>query len=156
MKKRCKRDQVGFTLIELMLATVLGVIVVSAGATLLAGMSRQTALFLAQEEMMGELRSLQVAFLNEARTKTRFGTTFTKDGKTSSFVLKTEGSKGYVEYTMGDGTVIDLLKNPNVIHFTMADIPSTLGLVMTIQIEELDRNGDPGEVNTYHFVATLR
>jgi prepilin-type N-terminal cleavage/methylation domain-containing protein len=155
-------DRKGFTLIELMLAAILGAVVLTSVSLLLGHAWKASARFVSQEITMDEIRVLEAAFQKEAREKTNTSNmvlydTVTFDdglGNTSSFVY--DEARLSIIYTTADGQEMELLEESAVTGFrvepiTNTNLTSLLRMVVTIREGDLN-----GKENEYAIAAKTR
>jgi prepilin-type N-terminal cleavage/methylation domain-containing protein len=158
-------DRKGFTLIELMLAAILGAVVLTAFSLLISRAWQSSATFVSQEITMDEIRVLEAAFQKEAREKGNGiitntvcnEVTFYDESGTASFVY--DGARKSIIYTMADGQEMELLEASTVSGFRVKPVTNTntnttttaLRMVVTIRENELN-----GKENEYAIAAKTR
>lgn len=148
----------GFTLVELMLAVVLGSIVMLGSSVLLTGYWRANNRFLNQQVTINELKLFATAFQKEVRENIRTSgdvadfVEFTyDDGSTSSFSYDVD--RDSIIYTMSNGNEMEMLPDSAVSGFSIEEIPGTTALKITVEVEEEDLNNIR---NQYTLIATMR
>lgn len=158
MKLHEQSTKTGFTLLEVMLASVLGAIVMLSCSTLIVGFWRAHHRFLNQEITMNEIKILAITFQNEVRSKTSLTDTVLNDyasfsdtnGATSSYTYNASAES--ITYLSSDQTSTELLPSSVVSGFQVIPTPSTKMIEMIITVKETELN----KTNKYHIAATTR
>jgi prepilin-type N-terminal cleavage/methylation domain-containing protein len=153
------RQQSGFTLLELMLATVLASIVMMAVGGLIAGFWRTSLDFIGQEQTMQEISQLSRLFAGHSRAlPSALSADLSVDGVefpgAVTPAILYDASDQAVLYDLDTGTTGDegALLSRSVVDDVFTVI-STGGLV---QLEVKIREDELGKTNTYRMYAAPR
>ena len=149
--------QRGFTLIELMLAVVLGAVVMMAVPTLLCGSWREGTRYTTEQVTMNEIKVLEAAFQKETRGKANSTYQPNKitfdDGAGGTSTFEYDAANQSIIFTMDNGTQMQMLEKSVVNGFSIIPVPGTDALRMVVTIKESELHD---KENTYSITVKTR